>query len=96
MALQKNSPFLDLFNYHVTKLREEGVVDRWRRKLLQPIHARRRDHMCNVEDNGASTLGFSAAVLPFAAMAVGLALAVVVCAAECAATKWRGKSGRDT
>ena len=50
-AFQKNSPYLELFNFHIAAVRESGMVDRLTRETLSTVRLKAK--AC--EENADST-----------------------------------------
>ena len=75
IALQKDSEFKEIFNYHIMKLFEMGVVDRLRRKYLF-----RHDEDYGLLD--AVSLGYENLFFPFGIMAMGVVIAGLSMAGE--------------
>lgn len=70
MALQKNSPYLPLFNYHLRRMREKGA--------LQKILLQYKPEAQKCPDTSGRPLGFESCHTAFIPITVGLCLALVL------------------
>ena len=76
IGLQKNSEYVEMFDYHITKMQENGIVARFKHKW-----------MYNTDKNNygmaeAVTLDFENMVFPFMCLVVGVVSAATVLLAE--------------
>ena len=80
-GLQMGSEFREVFNYHLLKLTEHGILKR--------IYNRWPDTSRNEEFGiaEAATLGFENLLFPFSLLAMGMTAAVVLAAFEAIAKK---------
>ena len=76
IGLQKNSEYVEMFDYHIIKMRENGIVARFKHKWM---------YNTDKNDYGmaeAVTLDFENMVFPFMCLVVGIVSAATVLLAE--------------
>jgi hypothetical protein len=74
-GFQKDSPYLDLFNYFISQLQESGSYEKISRKYESP------PQIC--PDYNAKSLGFESCVTMFLVILMGLGLGFLLVLLEC-------------
>ena len=83
-AFQKESELLPIFNYHLEKLQQTGVMERLRQKMMQyPVG---NTDASNIQVQDSNGLGYEHVAFPFLALLFGLCLAFMQLGAETAIT----------
>jgi len=81
MALQKDSPYLWVFNEQILRMYESGDLNRIHIINDPPTH------FCG--NKSGSPLGFKSCITPFLILAGGIALATITLMGESLVAKWR-------
>ena len=76
IALQKNSEFLPMFNYYLTKMRESGLAGRVLRKWEESTSMSLKGTDQETQPTTATALSFTNVMLPFLFMISGIVVAI--------------------
>ena len=76
MATIKRFPFMEAFNYKLTKLRESGILAKLERKWAESIF-NSRDYICSDQD-GLSSVRFVTMIKVFGVLAFGIVSGVIL------------------
>ena len=85
--LQKDSPYLSLFNYYIDQLRENGALERIFKKW-EPLPP-------TCEDKTGEPLGFKNCLTSFLVMIIGGGLGIIILCIEVVLPKYDDKSKQD-
>ena len=73
-AFQKDSEFIDLFDYHLQKMKEIGTIDKY--QCIIDDKVRRNKDASNMKEEHLA-LGYGNVAFPFLALATGLIMAML-------------------
>ena len=95
-GLRKDSEFRSMFNHHLIRMEEAGLLGLLRRKWLHVLEEEKgvwegHDHGHDDGEEEALTLGYHNIFLPFAMLGVGAVVAVGCWGSEVAVTATKGK-----
>ena len=73
LGFQKDSEFVDLFNYELSRMKEFGILP----MIIKTINTRKPSNHEVSKDNAAQVLGFENVIFPFLALSIGIIIASV-------------------
>lgn len=78
-GLQKGSEFKEVFDYHIHRMEEMGLMRLWKQKFNK-----RRSNTKTVQQSNflAQALGFENVIFPFLAMAIGMFFSISLAGIE--------------
>ena len=74
-GFQKDSPYVDLFNYFLKEMDEKGI--------LTKIHKKYKNHQQFCPDLGGKPLGFEGCIMAFIALLGGIGICLILMSVEC-------------